>query len=671
MRTPRTCADAAAGASAVEVARRVSARPGRLRVATRADGRVLNSYRDRSWDEGALPTLPYAVYLARDGAYYRLAFDLDASKGDVDADALVLRGWLGEAGVRFIEAVSGPGGGRHLIAVFEDPLPAAQVAALARHLHTAHLPTLDPSCLCNPATGSIRPPGAPHRHGGVSRLLTPAPEAAATLEQDNHRAAFDRLCAITAVPPQPDNVVALPEVRVRRVLSLRLRRLERDGDVEGRYRDRSAVAAAIALGYLNAGWSFEEFATAALDPANRGLDHLRRTHQGRGRYQARTQLQVLAAAERLWRGRQRYAEQHPAAPPKPAAAVQQQAELVASVRAAADAVPRRWGGQAGRSDRAVLDAFLEDAGRWSEQGVPASARRLAERAGLGRSSAARALHRLARDGWLEPVSPASGPQAATYHPAVPDQLGTGDGTDHASARRLLAGGPSWDTNPAPPTRVDLSTVVAIQSHDAFTSDGLGRYAAAVYTALVPGAATPALVAARAGLSLRTVRRHLHRLAAAGLVRASGRQWRTRGLDRLDDAAAVLGAAGVVARRADTHDAERDAYRWWLADFAACRGWTTERGLRQPGRWTLTGTDPRPAPSVPFPRHPDGRRHISKGLRQVQTGLGPSLENLELCTSTSISPATAPAARPPAPRRAPSRDGRGRATGQLALTLAAA
>ncbi|MGN6243884.1 MAG: helix-turn-helix domain-containing protein [Motilibacteraceae bacterium] len=617
-----------------------------------------------------MPALPYAVYLARNGAYYRLAFDLDAAKGDVDADARALRGWLAEAGVQFIEAVSGPSGGRHLIAVFTEPLPAAQVAAMARHLGAAHLPTLDPSCLCNPTTGSIRPPGAPHRHGGASTLMTSAAAAAAALELGNERAALDRLCAITGVPPQPENVVPLPGRRSRRQLSLRLRQLERDGDLEGRYRDRSAVAAAIALGYLNAGLTFEEFAAAALDPANLGLDHLRRAHEGGGRYRARTHPQVLAAAARLWRGRQQYAEQHPPTAPQPVDQVLQQAELVAAVRTAADAVPERWGGQGGRSDRAVLDAFLDDAGHWAEEGVPASVRRLAERAGLTSSTAARALHRLTRDGWLAPVTPTSGLQAATYRPAVPPRLSAGQGTGQAASLRQSVQGPSWDTNPAPPTTTALATVVAIQSHDVFTRDGLGRYAAAVYTALTPGAATPAALAARTGLNVRTVRRHLHRLAAAGLVQASTTQWHARELDGLDDAAGALGVTGVVARRADTHAAERDTYRWRLADFEACRGWTTERGLRQPGRWTLTGHDPRPAPSVVFPRHADGRRDHNEGLRQVQAGLGPTPDNLAMSTLIEIAAPTGPADRP-APRLSAAREGRSRAAGQLSLALVAA
>ncbi|MGN6688760.1 MAG: helix-turn-helix domain-containing protein [Actinomycetales bacterium] len=615
----------------LELAGRLAARPDRLRVARTRHGVVLNDYRDRAWDHTRLPGLPYAVYLARHGAYYLLAFDLDASKGDVARDAGVLRQLLSEGGIRFLEAVSGPTGGRHLLAPFRDGLPAGRVAALARHLRFAHLPTLDPTCLSNPTTGCIRPPGSPHRHGGRSVLVTPAATAAVVLGERNDAASFDRLCALAGLTASADTpaLSRLPSA----VLSPRLRRLQRQGDLEGRYRDRSSMAAAVALGYVNAGLRFEQFALAAHESGNVGLDHLRRVRVGPGRYRPRREAEVLAAAGRMWKGAQRYADEHPATRPGGDLMPGVNAAVVDAVIAAADAVPRRWSGQAGRSDRAVLDAFLDDASRWQSPEVPASVRRLAERSGLTRSTTARALQRLAANGWLKAAAVADGPHAATYRPAVPATAITAPtnaaDAPHASSAVAPVGGTGWDTSLAPHRSDRLALVVATQSHDVFTSDGLGRYAAAVYTALVTADATPAGLAAATGLSTRTVRRHLQRLAAAGLAAEVAGTWRARSLEALDEAAARLGVTGTAARRAGTHAAERTTHHWRLAENAARRGWTTQRGLRHPGRHSLTGAAARPAPSVPFPSRPDSRDDPAQALRLVLASLGPAPDSLTL------------------------------------------
>jgi DNA-binding Lrp family transcriptional regulator len=643
-RVPSPCPAVDPRADEVDVvglARQIAARHDRIRVARCRRGELTNSYRERAWDGCTLPELPYYVYLARDGAYHRLAFDLDAARGDVQVDAATLRQLLTEAGIRFIEAISGPAGGHHLIALFHAPLPAPRVAALARHLRDVHLPTLDPTCLCNPSTGGIRPPGSPHRHGGRSVLLTPSAVAASALAEGNGREAFDRLCALAGIPASEAHRTPDRPARPPRPLSPQLQRLEREGDVEGAYRDRSAVAAAIALGYINAGLPFERFLAAALDPACRGLDHLRRARTGGDRYRVRSEAELRAAAERMWRRRVHFAEQRPpSGHPAPDPGIER---LVAAVRAAADAAPSRWGGQGGRSDRAVLDAFLDDARHWPDPQVPASNRRLAERSGISRSAVGRALQRLADDGWLGACTHAAGTLAATYRPTVPSPA-----DDHASTaadETVPASGRSWVTSPAPCPTDSLTVTVAVQSHDVFTSEGLGRYAAAVFTALTQHPDAAAGIAAHTGLSVRTVRRHLRRLAGTGLVRATGSLWRARALDALAGAAEMLGVTGTAARRADTHAAERAVYRWYAADFNARTGWTVERGLWRTGRHTLTGRDRRPAPSVAFPRR-GGRADPTRALHLVLEGHGPAPESV-------MPPATAPAAaaRPRDRRRA--------------------
>lgn len=568
----------------------VAARTDRLRVAVRRRGVVTNDYGEHRWDADALPDGPFAVYLARSGRYRTLAFDIDAKEGaDPVGDAHRLAAMLDAAGVRYVEAISGPRGGRHLIATFPDGLPASLVAALAKHLAGTVIPSLDATPLCNPRTGSIRPPGAPHRAGGVSTLVTPAARARLLLAAGNPRDAFDRLCTAVGVPVGGESHPWSP-ARSPRPLSQRIVRLLHHGDVDGVYADRSALAAAICLAFVNAGRPYEEFQRATLDPACRGLDHLRRALVADGRYRFRSRAAITAAARRMWRGRVVYASTHPARGGSSTVA-----PIVGAILAAVDAQARRWGGQAGPTDRAVLHALLDRALRADRMRVHAGARDLALDAGVSRSAAARAMYRLARDGWLTRVEQAAGTRAAEYRLHTP--AGAGEWHAPSAPFTMAVGG---TLAPAPPTTW-LRRTVTTQAHDAFTSDGLGRYAGAVLLALLNAPGTARHLARRTGLSMPTVRKHLHRLRTTGLAEPTGSLWRANDLGRLGGAATQFGGAGAVARRSDGYELERQVYAWYRADFVARRGWTVERGLYRPGRASLVGRDTRPTPPMLYPR----------------------------------------------------------------------
>lgn len=124
--------------------------------------------------------------------------------------------------------------------------------------------------------------------------------------------------------------------------------------------------------------------------------------------------------------------------------------------------------------------------------------------------------------------------------------------------------------------------------------GLGRVAARLFDALDDGAAGGLSVrqlAALTGLHPRTVGRHLVGLQAAGLATAGGggRSW-ARSLTAgdpdqlhaaLNDAAMLLGCAGVTGRRRDRHTVQRVAYASYWTDFTARAGWAVQRGLYRP------------------------------------------------------------------------------------------
>lgn len=564
--------------------------------ALRIDPGGLHEFVEAAWPD-VLPDCPYAVYLADEqGKFWTLAVDLDLRRGcDLTHDVLALERDLGQAGIRFVKAASGTG--VHLLATFTDGVEAEVMAAVARALRDL-APSLDLTMLTNPHTGVIRPPGSPHRRGGRSLLMTPPTEALRILRQANDPALLESLLAEApaAFPPAPRAARPLA-ARPARALSPVYRSLQRHGDPDAA--DRSAVAARICLAYVNAGLQEADFLAAALDRSNAGLDHLRRARTGAGAYRARSVPGLKAACRRMWAGRLRYAEQHPARGGTDAAVV----AVVEGVLEAMQAEPRRWGGQAGPADAAILLAFCKLVRQVGQLAVSPGVRLLAESAGVTRSTAARAVQRLERDGWLALHQAAVGVLAAAYQIQVPVRAPQGGAGLASQLRR---------------TARDLERLCAVLAHDVSTSAGLGRYAGAVLARIATGSRTVEELAGGTGLALRTVRRHLARLDGLGLADRA-----VRGRDLTDTAfdelAQALGAQGTVARRRELHADERLAWRWLTADHTARRGWTHERGLYRAGRQSLVGRADA-TPSMPFPRR-QGRADLSLGLSLVRAGEG--------------------------------------------------
>src|SRR5687767_9729076 len=90
-----------------ELARAVSARQDALRSAVRDGAAFANEYRHRRWPMRT-PTPPVAVYLAREGRYYTLAFDVDAPREAAVRQAAAIVRVLAAAGIAYVEAESGP-----------------------------------------------------------------------------------------------------------------------------------------------------------------------------------------------------------------------------------------------------------------------------------------------------------------------------------------------------------------------------------------------------------------------------------------------------------------------------------------------------------------------------------------------------------------------------------
>jgi len=276
---------------------------------------------------------------------------------------------LGAEGVEPVVVASGQPGRLHLFArvVARSPEDLA-VRARACHLDVRR---------------SIRPPLAPHRLGYVPRLLQPA----------------DVELALHALQR--------PHQGVRR--SLRMRQLLEVGDQAGRYSSRSEVIQALALAAVNTDLTFERFFWELCDPRNGGGGKVQQILQTKGESAARRY------AKRSWDRAVAYARSHPPIHDRTSAQ-----ERIATITMSADACP--WRGQAGGTDRAILEAHIGIALRMSNLEYGASTRQVAEQAGVSLPTVLKAHQRLIARGWLTRLDLGRGQLATIWRLRSPDSV---------------------------------------------------------------------------------------------------------------------------------------------------------------------------------------------------------------------------------------------------------
>ena len=604
------------------LARDISPRP-RCRIDTldHAAGEWRHDYRDARLpaDPGNRPT---ALYLtdappAGTGRFRLLAFDLDVARGDVEPDLHRLRQLLDQSGIPHVVAASGPSGGRHVWCnagtTGADP---ALIARIARSL-AGRLPTLDIAPLTNPVTGAVRPPGAPHRAGGHSTLLDPAtaPQARDRLRGDTSDG-LARLATLLELAPAiqqhhpadgPDRQAAPHTVLVDGgpALSGPPRPLPRavadQLAATSTTEDTSAALARVLVGLALARWTWPMVLQLMSEPTAAGLEHARSRRPPAGRQRgsgpARLPRPAWEATELLRRQWQRavtYASRLPELPvDRDAVDEDHLVAHVASVQASADQVPDRWARPSGPADRGVLDALCQTALTCGATAIDLDVRRAATIAGVSPATAARALRRLALDGWIRLALAAEGRRAARWQLLPPGQSQ-----------------PDETQAPHPPlTRSSLLTRLLAHSEirgaDLFApcrAGGLGRHAARTAIAtLTPR--TLAEVAAKTGYTATVVRKHLHLLRRTGVAGTSRRRWK---LDphRLVRAARRLGVHGYRSAQARSLAVDRELWAWWHEELQWMHA---DRRWRRPAAGQavllpLHGQPQRP----PFPRRTDGR-----------------------------------------------------------------
>ena len=533
--------------------------------------------------------MPYALHLADQKARFRLlGFDLDSKAGPVAADLARLRTLLTRSGLPHVVCASGPGGGRHVWVALAEPVGAVVVAGIARGL-AALLPSLDISPLTNPRTGALRPPLAPHRLGGRSEILNG--RLADLLRPTATSAQVLTLAGLVQAEQTVTERPASPQVTTRdaaghrclpgsrRPLSARAHTALHDPLPPTA--DASAVLAAVLCGAVRARWHLVDL--LALLATAPGLQHARTERAGAGR-RVRAAAEQVEVLTRQWNRAVDTVATGPhtthdtaAGDPTFESRCAAVVAMISAVQQRGDASPGRWARGGGPADRRVLDVASHLMLTAVTTDIELDTRRLAQLAGISRSTAHLALQRLTADGWLTPGTPAAGVHGAHWAlPAVPDQRPAADpSTRHMDPARTQ-GTPSPLPAPSRARTAWLSHLAhrtAAVLHDALTAGGLGHHTARVYQALTTTAVDVLDLVARTGYSPPRLRRYLDRLADRRLARTDrvGR-WLLCGRGhstgtRLDRAARILGVRGVLADRARRYRIERDAWAWWVDELS--------------------------------------------------------------------------------------------------------
>lgn len=583
-----------------ELTGRISPRP-TVRVANAdAYGDVLNVYTGHRRITGVAPERPWAVYLAgADNQYRLLCFDLDAkTPTGVDAvarDAEVIAALLHDVDLEPVVCASGPTGGRHIwiaLATGVDPATVATLARLIRHL----CPTLDLSPLSNPATGCVRPPGAPHRAGGHSTVLTgdltslsaPTGTAAQIRALTEHVSRLvddtEPTHTIDAGRPLPVDDHARPYLPgPRRELAAASAAALREDAAHG---DASAVLWRILIGAAAARWHHADIA-ALVDTAP-GLEHIR-TYRDRATRIPRRRADAASTLRRQWDKAVKFvATSNRQIGDDPtfdrrAGAI---ARRVHELQLRADAAGGRWSSRGGPTDRRVLDTLSLLALQAVTDTIEADTRRLALLAGIGRETARTALLRLTADGWIAPAKAADGPHGAhwTIAPSVVIHNNPDTSRSQADPRPAGAGAAERST-----LIRELTERITHAAHDLFTParPALGHLAGNIYARLTQDAQSIPQLVLSIGISSPSLAMQLERLHAVGVIVRSRHGWRRTITDRRRAVATRLELDGRLADREARYNIEREVWAWWRAEDQWMRAPRRSSDKRRPSRGQLS------------------------------------------------------------------------------------
>ncbi|MER7049937.1 zinc finger domain-containing protein [Streptomyces jumonjinensis] len=613
-----------------------------------------------------------------------IVFDHDPKKvtaAQTAADAAVLAECARAEGITPVPAASGSPGGIHLWTGCAEGV-AASVAARINDAAAALCPSLDRAPLANLTDGLVRPPGAAHRAGGYSTLLIhTVDEAVRVLGPDSAPAsAFERLAvrleAMAAALPQDDPqpepapegpaaavVVEEPAPRGHRSRKVppsirargpRVRAVVEDEAgcprVDTPWRplgrkaarslsqrpapgdDHSAAKHSPTRSMALAGWTQAQGLAVARDAAaSPALEYIRTERQPNGPRRPRTTEQVEKLWARVWFLAVEDAARMPRRPEDDGRhqdhgddAAEAVADLMTRMQAAGTA---RWARESGPADAAVLNSLSLLIMLSGTTDVSANVRRLAILSGYTAQTAAVALWRLIRDGWITVTAEAERRAGKARRVTLATAHECPDNDHHRCAiYDVPAVHPGSDRSgtprpPAPPSSSSefLRAVATHQQADVWHV--LGHHAARTLWAIRrAGRCTVPEMMAATGYGRRATLRHAEMMTALQMVTPGPRRKgvptyqvpRTRSLYEAAETAQkrdprtgeTYPAAGRMAQLAARYRLDQAVSEWWAAEEIHRSLPRAERPPRAHAHQAvIPGMDPR---GRAYPRGDDGR-----------------------------------------------------------------
>lgn len=615
-----------------ELTRTISPRRTVRVAAVDAYGSALNLYSAVRRVDKPRPDAPWAVNLADiDGQYRLIGFDFDAKTHDASEDADRLSEILQRLGIEHVVCESGPTNGRHVWLALTQGLSPQIVRDLA-HIAQRLLPSLDVGPLTNAYTGCLRPPGAPHRAGGSSRVVggdvrtlqtpTTQPEAITALV-----AALSALVVDTAPLPRhraaPTHTDEHGHPYIpgpRRPLPAFSSRAANEPAALG---DASAILWRVLIGAAAAHWHYHE--VAALAETAPGLEHVRtiRDRSTRIPRPARGPASASATLTRQWlkavqhvAGRAQRAGADPSFDPR----ADTIADQVHDIQTRARAVGGRWATRGGPADRRVLDALCLLALKSLSHTVEADIRRLALMTGMGRETARTALHRLAAHGWISQARDADGPNAAHWTLASPGGFHSDADTSRSQADPRPPGAGAAKRSAA---ITELEQRLQAAADDLFTlAPGYGLHAGNVFARLLSTPLPVDSIADSLGLTVEHVLPTLHALVSGGLVHHSSAGWSSRSDEVRREVARQLGVLGRLHTRALRYELERELWAWWQAEqtWMQAPRRTDSRRRPRPGQLILVPVEETNLFGA-HPRRADGKADYRRARAILASGDG--------------------------------------------------
>lgn len=539
--------------TAWQVTREISLR-GSVRAYTRRlkNGQWANNATSDQQISAGMPAGPWALYLAWEGSYQYVCFDLDAHTGSsqetrqVNADCQAISRLLDQASIPYLVCQSGPAGGRHIWASSLDSLTPRFVKTLALGLRRL-APSLDITPLVNPATGCARPPYSPHRLGGYSTPLTGGLDALTTPSVGiRHWETLSDLVEQEAAPTLTDT--AAEDKRglavdssghdylagVRRAPSHRTLTLINTPITPAT--DASRRLWSITLGLINSHWTLTDYLTLA-HAGKPGFTHATSSRQTDGHRIPRDRKDTLSILTRTWKRALAWATTHFPAPRQHTDP--QLADRILSLWTSHSSQTHPSRGHA--SERRALACLCLWALQAGTPTIQADIRRIALTSGIDKETARRALMRLADQRIIHKTAEPHGRQAATW------TLRKTGGTPIPGGKQVnpATSGNAPHQNPHP-------TLLHQEEHDTTPTPKHTPQHAAYLTRLLLHTLTDWLT--RAGHDAATSQ-------GLGLTEGNQQADQNTPLNALDLAAAALAATGTQDRRRQRYEAER---RHWHA-----------------------------------------------------------------------------------------------------------